>query len=145
MIGNGAGFRLAVADLFVGCFQVFRLCLLLLAFGDPAAGIAGALYRRGCSSRQSLGSGKTIAGSFGACFANFVALVSYEIYQCPDRCPVRSGLAEKCAFAALVGATAERIHLGVDDNFSLPILSGFALSAAHLQWGWFAPGCELNS
>lgn len=114
------------------------ISVLNLSFGDPCASLFGALLG---DSNRCLPQKKSIAGlaaAFLACTA--VTAVTVRHYRGPSwsgDCWERRAM--MAIAGGLAGATAEIVPSGVDDNLSMPILSGACL------YGIFAclwPGFE---
>lgn len=96
------------------------LSILYLTFGDPAASLAGGLYGD-LSIRFS--NGKSLIGTLAAaavCTAiSFAFLSSLSL-------PVHALLA-LTLLGGIAGGTAEYLPLKVDDNFSIPVISGLVM------------------
>ena len=99
---------------------VALLSILFLACGDPIASLFGILY--GKKSIQ-FASGKSLIGTAAGVVA--CALVSFFFL---GTIPLSSGsFWVLTAVGALAGGMAELVPLDVDDNFSIPVISGFVL------------------
>ena len=124
------------------------LGVLYLAFGDPAASIVGGqLELPYCR----LSSGKSIHGTLAA-----VAVCTWITYSSLHLSINEPNLHQDALFwitiiGGLVGGISELIPLGVDDNISIPIISGLVLSVAFKYWGINADalslclGCSYNA
>ncbi len=99
--------------------EVATLTLLILAFADPFASIFGIKF-----GKDKIFGQKSLQGSMAAFFVCAFLTFGYMFYHAIliDRILIISLL------AGLVGALAELIPLGkLDDNFTLPVVSAFAL------------------
>lgn len=109
---------------------VVALTLLFLAFADPIASFVGIKY-----GKDKVFGHKSIQGfmaAFGVCALLTAIFLSYFSIMI-DRVIVVSLL------AGLIGALAELIPIGkMDDNFTLPVLSGFGLYILFYLFGLFA-------
>ncbi|MBS1969931.1 MAG: hypothetical protein JSU04_06465 [Bdellovibrionales bacterium] len=109
---------------------VVALTLLFLAFADPIASFVGIKY-----GKDKVFGHKSIQGfmaAFGVCALLTAIFLSYFNIMI-DRVIVVSLL------AGLIGALAELIPIGkMDDNFTLPVLSGFGLYILFYLFGLFA-------
>ena len=109
---------------------VVALTLLFLAFADPIASFVGIKY-----GKDKVFGHKSIQGfmaAFAVCALATAVFLFY--YNTPfDRVIVVSLL------AGLIGALAELVPVGkLDDNFTLPVLSGFGLYILFYLFGLFA-------
>lgn len=109
---------------------VVALTLLFLAFADPIASFVGIKY-----GKDKVFGHKSIQGfmaAFAVCAVATALFLSYYNIML-DRVIVVSLL------AGLIGALAELIPIGkLDDNFTLPVLSGFGLYILFYLFGLFA-------
>lgn len=96
------------------------LSILYLALGDPIASLAGVLYGK-YSIRFS--NGKSLIGTIAA--ASICTAVSFA-YLSSLSLPVPALLA-LTLLGGIAGCTAEYLLLEVDDNFSIPVISGFVM------------------
>jgi dolichol kinase len=105
------------------------LSLLYLAFGDPVASLIGILYGhhgpRFTSGKTAIGTG---AGVFVCGLLSLVYLKSLEI-------PSDSTLLVLACIGGLAGGLAELLPLEIDDNFTIPVVSGFAVWLAFIFYG----------
>lgn len=119
---SGVPFYIAATLLTFAIFPkpIAVLSLLYLAFGDPIASTFGILYGkhsvRFSNGKSLIGTG---AGVLACAIASMVFLSVIGITGAP--------LWIIALVGGFVGGTAEMIPLDVDDNFSIPIVSGFAL------------------
>ncbi|KAF0689625.1 Aste57867_18956 [Aphanomyces stellatus] len=107
--------------------DVAQLSILHLSLGDPCASFFGITLGH---HSHKLANGKTIAGVVG-CFV--VCLLTSIAFLALVDGPVAHGttLATKglvMVLAGLAGTLGEALSLGVDDNLSLPLVSGAAMS-----------------
>lgn len=128
----GTTYLLSGVSVVVALFPrpVVALTLLFLAFADPIASYVGIKY-----GKDKIFGHKSIQGSIAAfvvcALATGVYLTYYNIML--DRVIVISLL------AGLIGALAELIPIGkIDDNFTLPVLSGLGLYILFSLFGLFA-------
>lgn len=128
----GTTYLLSGVSVVVALFPrpVVALTLLFLAFADPIASYVGIKY-----GKDKIFGHKSIQGSIAAfvvcALATGVYLTYYNIML--DRVIVISLL------AGLIGALAELIPIGkMDDNFTLPVLSGLGLYILFSLFGLFA-------
>jgi dolichol kinase len=122
---SGTPYYLAAAILAVAIFPkpIAVLSILYLACGDPIASLVG--IRWGDLSVR-FPNGKSLIGALAG--MSVCALISWFGLQDLQLDPLRLGILT--AVGALAGGGAELLPLEIDDNFSIPIVSGFAL--------WFA-------
>jgi dolichol kinase len=104
------------------------LSILFLAIGDPVSSIFGITWGhlgpRFANGKSLVG---TVAGMGVCCLITFF----YLVYT-----GVGSGSAALIALAGgIAGGGAEMIPLEIDDNFSIPLVSGLALWLAFLFFG----------
>ena len=127
---SGTPYYLSSAILAVGIFPepIAALSILFLAVGDPLASLAGIMY--GDRSIR-FSNGKSLIGSLAgttACFVVgflFLAMLGLPLHQ----------VLVLSFVGAVAGGGAELLPLEVDDNFSIPIVSGFALWLACIIFG----------
>lgn len=104
------------------------LSILYLAFGDPISSIFGILWGdygpRFSNGKSLIG---TAAGMGICCVITFVTMVMNSIPPGPAGLIALAG--------GLAGGGAEMIPLEIDDNFSIPIVSGLALWVTFLIFG----------
>jgi diacylglycerol kinase (CTP) len=119
---SGAPYYLAAAILSIAIFPqpIAVLGMLYLAFGDPIASLMGIMY--GDRSIR-LASGKSLVGTSAAVVTCLV--ISYVFLSSLGLSP--GALLAMTVVGGLAGGTAELLPLEVDDNFSIPIVSGFVL------------------
>ena len=104
------------------------LSILYLAFGDPISSIFGILWGdyglRFANGKSLIG---TAAGMGICCGITFVTMLFNSIPAGPAILIALSG--------GLAGGGAEMIPLEIDDNFSIPLVSGLALWVTFLIFG----------
>jgi len=115
----------------IGIFPkpVAILSLLYLACGDPVASLAGILYGH---KGPRFASGKTLIGT--AAGVATCALVTF-IYLKSLMISSDSTILMMSLIGGLAGGTAELLPLDVDDNFTIPVISGFVVWLAFLVFG----------
>lgn len=96
-------------------FHIAVLSILYLALGDPSSSFFGVLY-----GRDSLFENKSLQGTLGGFLVCSLSTAAYLLY---------SGAADGKVFVfsvmgGLAGSIAEMLPLNIDDNFSIPIVSG---------------------
>jgi diacylglycerol kinase (CTP) len=129
--------RMSGSPFYVGsvllCVLVFPkpiaiLSMLFLAIGDPIASIFGIVWG---DLGPRFGNGKSLIGTaagMGICaIITFIYLVFTTVPTVPALCIALAG--------GLAGGGAEMLPLEIDDNFSIPIVSGLALWVAFLLFG----------
>lgn len=127
---SGIPYYLLAALLAVGIFPkpVAVLSILFLAVGDPIASLTGILYGNR-SIRFS--NGKSLIGTLGGIFACFVVGVVYlKSLALPESQTLLIAFV-----GGLAGGLAEHLPLETDDNFSIPIVSGFVLWLTFILMG----------
>ena len=119
---SGIPFYLASCLLAVAIFpkMIAALSILYLAVGDPVASLFGILWGK---KSLRMPNGKSLIGTSAGIFACMA--VSFLFLR-------SQGLPEHqvnllTLLGGLAGGTAELMPLEVDDNFSIPVVSGFAL------------------
>jgi diacylglycerol kinase (CTP) len=127
---SGVPYYLAAAIIAVLIFPktVTVLALLFLACGDPAASLVGNLY--GDRSIR-FSNGKSLIGTSAGVLV--CALVAGAVLA-----PLDLGLGSWVALtllSGLAGGLAEMVPLEIDDNFTIPVVSGFAVWLFFLAFG----------
>lgn len=109
---TGATYILTTACLTIGLFPkpVAIAALAFIIFGDPAAALIGRKYGR-CRFR-----GKSLEGSLA--FLAMATLVAVVIPQLDFTIGM---------IGAVVAAVTEAVSYGIDDNASVPLVSGLAM------------------
>jgi len=128
---SGVPFYLISALLAVAIFPkpIAVLSILLLAWGDPIASIVGISMG---DRAYRFKNGKSLAGTAAAVVVCFVITFLFMSSIADIRFNERIILAVVGGFA---GGTAELIPLEVDDNFAIPMISGFSLWLCFLVLG----------
>ncbi len=101
-----------------------QIALLVLAFGDPMATLAGKAW-----GRRKLWKEKSCVGSGAFVFASFVATTAF-LFLLPNSLGATSRIALALS-VSLGGALAELFSNRVDDNLTIPLL------CAMIAWLWF--------
>lgn len=103
--------------------RVYHLSILMLSFGDPAAGLLGTLWQKRYSRADASNTKqKTLAGSMGAfCACTLVTFLYLYVV-----CKLESSYT-KIIFVSLlsggIGSLAERIEVaGLNDNLVIPLI-----------------------
>lgn len=119
---TGIPYYLAASTVAIAVFPkpVAVLSILYLACGDPMASLAGILYGdrsiRFANGKSLIG---TIAGILTCALVTFVFLSTMAV-------PAGSLLA-LTLLGGLAGGTAELLPVDADDNFTIPVISGFVM------------------
>jgi dolichol kinase len=104
------------------------LSILYLACGDPIASLCGILYGH---KGPRLPGGKTVIGTLGGIAVCFLLTFVYlKTLLVPDTALLLISLV-----GGLAGGMAELLPFDVDDNFTIPIISGFVLWLAFMLVG----------
>ncbi|HEY8270271.1 MAG TPA: hypothetical protein VIG33_05240 [Pseudobdellovibrionaceae bacterium] len=128
----GTTYLLSGVSVIVAFFPrpVVALTLLFLAFADPIASLVGIKY-----GKDKVFGHKSVQGFMAAFVVCALATSIYLTYHniIFDRVIIVSLL------AGLIGALAELVPIGkIDDNFTLPVLSGAGLYILFYLFGLFA-------
>ncbi|OFZ82094.1 MAG: hypothetical protein A2583_11990 [Bdellovibrionales bacterium RIFOXYD1_FULL_53_11] len=108
--------------------SIAMLSILYLACGDPAASLAGIMYG---SRSYRFSNGKSLVGT-----AAGVAVCTLITFIYLSQTGLRGfELAVLTVTGGLAGGLAELLPLEVDDNFSIPVVSGFVLWLAFIILG----------
>lgn len=127
---SGVPYYLAATILAIGIFPkpIAVLSIVYLAFGDPIASMIGILYGQ---KSVRLASGKSLIGtSAGVITCALLTFLFVTTLHLPD-----SAVWILTLVGGLAGGTAELLPLEVDDNFSIPVVSGFVLWFAFILLG----------
>ena len=127
---SGTPYYILAALLAIGIFPkpVAILSILYLAFGDPLASLAGIMY--GCKSRK-IAPGKSLIGTATGVFA--CALLTWVFSKTLNLSDFQTGVI--VVVGGLAGGLAELLPFEIDDNFTIPIFSGFAVWMAFILLG----------
>jgi dolichol kinase len=127
---SGIPYYVASAGIAIAVFpkEIAALSILFLAWGDPIASAFGILW--GDRSIR-FSNGKSLIGTLaGVVTCAIVAAAFLGAYSfLPHQYVVL------VLVGAIAGGTAELLPLQVDDNLSIPLVSGFALGLAYLALG----------
>ncbi|MCO5143674.1 MAG: SEC59/DGK1/VTE5 family protein [Oligoflexia bacterium] len=101
--------------------HIAALSILYLALGDPSSSFFGVLY-----GKNKIFPNKSLQGTLGGFTVCFFATLVYLYFQDFPR--------EKLLLISLIGgfsgSLAELLPLNIDDNFSIPVVSGFLMILA---------------
>ena len=122
--------------------HLFRLPLLLLSLGDPAAGLLGSLYGR---TPWRGASGKTVEGSLGCALVCAVVAVvyflveseffGYEFFFKRGGSHSRVLMWQVSALVGLIGALSELVKVPhLDDNLTMPVFAACGLWLVHVYF-----------
>jgi dolichol kinase len=115
----------------IGVFPkpVAVMSILYLAVGDPMASLFGILY--GNKGPRFAQGRKSLIGTLaGVVSCALITLIFMQTLPIPA-----STVAGLVAVGGLAGGLAELLPVEVDDNFTIPVVSGFVLSLAFLVFG----------
>ena len=128
---SGTPYYLASALIAVGLFPkpIAALSLLFLACGDPMASLVGILYGK---HGPRFASGKSLIGTLGGvATCALVSMVFWNVFPA-----IHGGdFWTLVILGALTGGLAELVPWDVDDNFAIPVVSGFSLWLACIVLG----------
>lgn len=102
---------------------IVLLSVLFLTFGDPAASYIGSRW-----GKHRLPGGKSIEGSLANFVTSFTATAIFLLLYGND---TTYGFIPICLVGAAISMISEYLPLPIDDNFSIPVLSGVLLWAAN--------------
>lgn len=129
---SGTPFYLLATLLAFGIFPkpVAVLSVLYLAVGDPIASLFGIVYgKRGIQ----IAPGKSLVGTAaGIVTCMLVTLVFLKVYPVPVSDGAWLGLT---VVGGLAGGMAELAPFDMDDNFTIPMISGFVMWLAFIALG----------
>jgi dolichol kinase len=127
---SGVPYYLASMILAIGIFPrpIAILSIIYLACGDPIASLFGIIYgdrgKRFANGKSIIG---TMAGVLTCAIVTFIFLSTLNLND--------HAVLALTVVGGLAGGMAELLPLDVDDNFSIPIVSGFALWLAFILLG----------
>ena len=107
---------------------VAALSILYLACGDPIASLFGILY--GKRSRKIAGNKSVVGTMAGVCACILVGFVFLQSLGLPDSTVIAVSL-----LGGVAGGTAELMPFDWDDNFTIPVTSGFFLWLLFILFG----------
>ena len=133
---SGTPYYIAAAIIAIGIFPapIAALAVAFLAVGDPIASLFGILYG---DRSVRFSNGKSLIGTTAGVIAcAFVAVVFLAIMK-------RAGMMELSqnqililsVIGGLAGGGAELLPMEVDDNFAIPVVSGFVLWLSFIVMG----------
>lgn len=108
------------------------LSILYLACGDPMASFFGVLYGK---DGYRFPSGKSVIGTLAGVCTCMVLTAYFLVTQGLGHQLGVAGVIALSSFGGLVGGTVELLPLDLDDNFTIPVVSGFLLWAAFMAFG----------
>ncbi len=120
----------SAAMISIGIFPkpVAVLSLLFLACGDPIASLVGILYGH---HGPRFKNGKTLIGTLAGVL---VCVLASLIYLSTLGIPTQS-LVAISVLGGIVGGTVELLPFEVDDNFTIPVVSGFIVWFLFMMFG----------
>ena len=127
---SGTPYYIGAACLTIAIFpkEIAALSILLLAWGDPIASLFGVLFG---DRSVRFANGKSLIGTLAGVIACLVvATVFLRVYPFAP-----FEYLALVVVAGLAGGTAEMLPLEIDDNFSIPTVSGFALWLTYIVLG----------
>ena len=127
---SGIPSYLAACILAIAIFPkpVALLSILYLACGDPIASVFGILYG---NRSIRLAQGKSLIGTLaGVVVCALVTFVYLKSLGLPDQL-----VAMMCLIGGVAGGTAELMPFELDDNFTIPVISGFVLWLGFILFG----------
>lgn len=101
--------------------HVAVLAILYLAFGDPSSSFFGVLY-----GRNKIFPNKSLQGTLGGFFVCATVTFLYLTWQRIDS----QLIFLFSLLGGFAGSVAELLPLNVDDNFSIPVVSGLLMAIA---------------
>lgn len=106
------------------------LSVLFLAIGDPIASLVGILYGK---NSPRIAEGKSLIGTLaGIAACTLTTLIFLKAYPVAVSDSAWIGLS---LIGGLAGGTAELAPFDMDDNFTIPMISGFVMWLAFIAWG----------
>jgi diacylglycerol kinase (CTP) len=127
---SGIPHYLAACLLAVAIFPrpIAFLSILYLACGDPVASLVGILYGR---KSIPIAPGKSLIGTLaGIVVCGLVSFVFLKTLGLPDSVVMIMSLV-----GGVAGGTAELMPFELDDNFTIPVISGFMLWLGFILFG----------
>jgi diacylglycerol kinase (CTP) len=129
---SGVPFYILATLLAFGIFPkpVGVLSVLYLAIGDPTASLVGILYGK---DSKRLAQGKSLVGTLaGVVTCALVTLVFLKTYPVPVSDTAWLTLS---VVGGLAGGLAELAPFDMDDNFTIPMISGFVMWLGFIVFG----------
>jgi dolichol kinase len=129
---SGTPFYLLATVLAFAIFPkpVAVLSVLYLAIGDPIASVFGIMYGKGS---PKIAQGKSLIGTAaGVVSCALVTLVFMKVYPVPVSDGAWLGLS---LVGGLAGGLAELAPFDMDDNFTIPMISGFVMWLGFIALG----------
>ena len=106
------------------------LSVLFLAVGDPIASLVGIMYGK---NSLRVAQGKSLVGTLaGVVACSVTTLVFLKAWPVPVSDGAWIGLS---LIGGLAGGTAELAPFDMDDNFTIPMISGFVMWLAFIAFG----------
>lgn len=129
---SGAPHYLLACVLAFGIFPkaVAILSILYLACGDPIASLFGIIYGK---NSLRLANGKTLVGTAAGMVT--CAVVTFLMLKAIPVSASDGVILALTLIGGFAGGAAELIPLDMDDNFTIPIVSGFVLWLAFIAFG----------
>lgn len=133
---TGTPYYIAAAIIAIGIFPkpIAVLAIAFLAVGDPIASFFGILYG---DRSVRFSNGKSLIGTAAGCLACF-GVGLFLLHGMNDWFAMHLSSNQIWSLAvigALAGGGAELLPMEVDDNFAIPVVSGFALWIAVMILG----------
>lgn len=127
---SGLPYYVCAAMLAIGIFpeKIAVLSLLYLAVGDPTASFFGILYGH---RSVKFASGKSLIGTA----AGVIVCTMLSLFILSDLPLQANEWWALSLIGGLAGGISELIPLEVDDNFTVPLISGFVLWIAFIFFG----------
>ena len=128
---TGIPYYLAASILAIAIFpqHIAALSILYLAIGDPIASLVGILH--GHRGIRFANGKKSLIGTV----AGVVACMAVTVAFLPQMHIVGTELLVMTLVGGFAGGAAELLPLEVDDNFSIPVVSGFVLWFSSILFG----------
>ena len=127
---SGIPYYVGAACLAIAIFpkEVAAVSIMLLAWGDPIASLFGILYG---DRSVRFSNGKSLIGTLAAVLA--CVIVSSIFWTAFSFNPLE--YVALVLVGGIAGGTAEMLPFEIDDNFSIPMVSGFALWLTYIVLG----------
>jgi dolichol kinase len=127
---SGIPYYISASILAIALFprEVAVLSILYLAWGDPMASLWGILYGK---KSYRFANGKSLIGTLGGVLT--CCLISFLFFRSNGQSGLT--LASMTLIGGIAGGTAELLPFEMDDNFTIPMISGFVLWVAFIGFG----------